>query len=204
MQIFDEKYIERDWAWLTARFGRLEILKPESTGPRFVLKTIRVTTGNAVLKIGVLDENSQPIGGIMAVNTYPTLQSPSVNTPDLTTADAAAQQWSKRGDANFTQPVTGVVGFGLGENSWIQNFAVGGPYHAWLFHTKYPSECLSWIGWIGGTDHIGPCDLTFQLELGEEELPIEQPDKLFDVLTRIAETQDAILARLNKRLKVGL
>lgn len=197
MEILDSNGTARDWAWLTGKYGRLEHRQGESY-PRYALVRVQETLGPANLKLRVLDENGRP-AGVLAILTYPSLAAPADDLPDITHGDPPKSQWATRGAAQFTDGLTGLTGFGLGANSWIKDLAAGGPYHAWLFHTAYASDCLSWIGWLGGTDHMGPCDLTFQLKLagedgGEEPEPEPGTPELLAPLGRIAAAGERMAA----------
>lgn len=183
MQIYDLNGTPRDWSWLREKYGRLEHLAVDPA-PAFRLVEIREGGGGAqaagveaaaLMKVRVLDAHGAPMQALV-IMTYPSLTAPSSALPDLMGADLAASQWSARGAAQFTDAASGVTGFGLGADSWIKDKAAGGPYHVWVFHPQYHSDCLSWIGWLGGTDHVGPTDLTFQLVLAGQPEPEPEPE----------------------------
>jgi len=168
--IWDASGTQRDWAWLHAKYGRLEHRRAAGY-PRFALVRIEETSGPPILKVKLVDTVGAPIGALVAL-TYPDLSAPASYLQDLTRGNPALSPWSTRGIVQFTDGATGVTGFGLGGDSWIRDFAAGGPYHVWPFHSEVYSDCLSWIGWLGGTDHAGPCALTFQLvPIAPEPLP---------------------------------
>lgn len=163
MRVYDFQDRERDWAYLTAQYGRLLHLQSQRASA-YALVQVNETQGPSNLKVRVVDDLGAP-AQVMVVLTWPTLAAPAGDLPDLTQGDQAADAWSRRGVAQFTDG-SGYTGFGLGTESWIKDLAAGGPYHVWIFHPTHGSDCLSCIGWLGGTDHRGPCSLTFKLRAG--------------------------------------
>lgn len=161
--IYDKSGNRRDWAWLTAKYGALDVLASKHPDrAHFDLAEIRETTGITNLFVQVLTEEGRPWDGILVVLTWPDIANPAADLPDLTRGDAAVDQWSPRGVAQFTAN-GGATGFGLGSQSWIKGSPATGPYNVWIFHKDLGSDAFVRFGWLGGTDHDGPCRLTFQL-----------------------------------------
>lgn len=50
-----------------------------------------------------------------------------------------------------------------------------GAYLAWIFDTTRGSDCITGLGWLGGTEHRGLLDLTFRLGAPEPE-PDPEPE----------------------------
>jgi hypothetical protein len=201
--IVDVHGTQRDWAWLTGKYGRLEHRRGAGY-PCFELVRIEETIGPASLKVKLIDASGAPVGALVAL-TYPDLRNPANFLQDLMQGDPAKSQWSSRGAVQFTDGMTGMTGFGLGGDSWIRDLVAGGPYHVWPYHTAIYADCLSWIGWLGGTDHAGPCSLVFQLVQGGTPDPDPDPDPeppsdfeahVIALLTRIATGIEHLSAHL--------
>jgi len=182
-RIYDVNGTERDWVWLTAKYGRLEHRRGAGF-PRFELARIEETIGPASLKVKLEAKDGSPIGALVAL-TYPDLGTPWDQLP-LITGDPPKSPWSKRAVLQFTDGSTGLTGFGLGGDSWIKDKAAGGPYHVWPYHTAFYADCLSWIGWLGGTDHAGPCSLVFQLTMSGGTIdPEPEPEPTGDLVASV-------------------
>ena len=193
-QVFDIKGIERDWAYLWGRYGRLE-LRPAGGRPSFELAQVRECAGPAVLRVRVLDAEGAPLAARVAL-TWPTVQTPAEDLPPVDGAVA----WASRAVTQVTDAASGETTFALGRDSWIKDLATGGPYHVWV-QWYGDSECLSWVGWLGGTDHQGPCDLTFRLAPAETlPEPEPEPDAVVDQLRTIAEDLERLAAGLRALL----
>jgi hypothetical protein len=167
--VIDSKGEEQSWSWLTEKYGKLDCL-PSYAPNYFELTKVVETEGNQVLKVHVKDMDGAPMS-VMVVLTYPSLGEPSTDLADLTVGDPAVNQWSLRGLAAFTDSSTGSYDFGLGADSYITDPAKGGPYNVWIYHNQYGSDCLSCIGWLPWSNHVGPCDLTFELSGSDYEDP---------------------------------
>jgi hypothetical protein len=192
-RVFDVDGSEKNWAWLTGTYGRIERLR--ATGfPRFELVRIERTIGPANLKVKVQDDKGAPMGVLVAM-TYPDPRNPWDQLP-LFTGDPAKSMWSNRGALQFTDGMTGLTGFGLGGDSWIKDPAAGGPYHAWVYHNGIYSDCISWIGWKLFTDHDGPCSVTFQLVTSGggpvDPPPVPGTGDLAEVVALLRETNALI------------
>jgi hypothetical protein len=201
-QVYDVNGTLRDWNWLIAKYGRIQ-WQQGLLYPCFKLIRIRETVGPASLKVTLLDANGNPMGALAAL-TYPDLVNPWSELPLITKGDLAKSMWSNRGVLQFADPNSGMTGFGLGSDSWIKDLAAGGPYHVWVFHTTAYSDCLSWLGWLGGTDHAGPMDVTFQWVNGTSEPepdpePGPDPEPTGDLLAEVKDMH-ATLKRLAAHL----
>lgn len=201
-QVYDVYGTLRDWNWLTTKYGRVE-WRQGLLYPCFKLVCVRETVGPSSLKVTLLDTNGNPMGGLVVL-TYPDLGNPASFLQDLTTGNLAKSQWSQRGVPQFANAESGMTGFGLGADSWIKDLKAGGPYHTWVFHTTAYSDCLSWLGWLGGTDHSGPMDVTFQWVNGApppepDPDPDPEPEPSGDVLTEL-RAMHATLKRLTAHL----
>jgi hypothetical protein len=73
-------------------------------------------------------------------------------------------KWQPRCAVQWTD-ANGVTGFGVGAGAYIRNIADGGPHAAWVLHHQFASDALLRVGMLGGTEHEGPFDLSFELQL---------------------------------------
>ena len=65
----------------------------------------------------------------------------------------------------------GLLGFGLGAGSHIRELLLGGPHTLWLVDQDLPSDGISGVGMLGGTNHHGPLTLTFRATKGTGPAP---------------------------------
>ncbi|QLQ05112.1 MAG: hypothetical protein HZY76_02710 [Anaerolineae bacterium] len=72
----------------------------------------------------------------------------------------------------------------------------GGPHTLWVVSPSLPSDGLTRVGWLGGTDHRGPCRLTFR------EVEESSPPAGDDVTARL-DAIHADLRRLMQHLGAG-
>ena len=99
----------------------------------------------------------------------------------------------------------GCTGFGLGGGSYISDPAAGGPYSVFVLSPSTFSDCLTGTGWLGGTNHLGPCRLTFRLApAGVTPDPDPEPggdDDLDSLVHRIAVADERIAIALERLVK---
>lgn len=158
MEVYDANGTPRDWAWLQAKYKCALTAAP--AGPAFRLVRIDETVGPAVFIVNVRD----------AANA------PQVNQP-------VAQWWNgAEGDERSTSLVGvglqsvyharaivertnsgGDIGFPYGAGGVIHE---NGPYEFWVLSPSLPSDAVTGLGWLGGTDHACPGRLTFRISEG--------------------------------------
>ena len=145
-RVIDLNGTERDLDWLADHYDGAAVLPArvgETDRQAWRLDAIFVTSGPAVFKA----ETRAP-GGIVSDQpvafTWPTLESPSGDLPLL---PAGRSNWAARAVAQRTDG-GGMTGFGLGSH-------YGPLYHAWVMSSA-PSDCLTNVGMVGGTNHEGP------------------------------------------------
>jgi len=190
MRIIDKNNAEQDWAYLTGKYGRLDLLQTNTVSERFVLVEIRETIGPAVCQVMVLGLNGEPLPGYQVAFAWP-------DAPvDLRPLDYVVK-WA---DRVVIQPVNtnGDTGFGLGSGSFIRDLASGGPHTAWVLSNRIPSEGLGRFGMLGGTDHEGPLRLTFRLVSGSTLPPEPEPDKLRTRVERLERWAERLSALWNE------
>jgi hypothetical protein len=68
----------------------------------------------------------------------------------------------------------GDIGFPYGAGGVIHE---SGPYEFWVLSPSFPSDAVTGLGWLGGTDHACPGRLTFQIV---DEIDVPDPDPVPD------------------------
>ena len=187
-KVYDFYGVERSWEWLRGKYGSVSYL---DAGPlrKFALVRLQETVGPAVLKARVLDEAGGPQFTQPVANHWPdpTLQ-------DLRESRSKSL-WYPRACVQDTDN-NGVTGFGLGSGSFIGDLETGGPHTVWVLSPSLPSDGVSGIGMLGGTNHGGPLDLVFQIipaDPGIRPDPPPEPDP--ELSTDVAALlQEVILA----------
>jgi hypothetical protein len=148
----------RDWTWLRAKYGNVSYL--EAAGyPKFQLIKVEEMEGPQTLIVNVEAENGSPHSGQPVALSWPSLVQPSQDLPAIPSGSKSC--YTSRGVIQRTE--NGCTGFGLGGGSYIHDPAIGGPYSVFVLSPSTFSDCLTGTGWLGGTNHMGPCRLTFRI-----------------------------------------
>ena len=180
----------RDWAWLRAKYGNVSYLEADGY-PKFQLIKVEEMEGPQTMLVSLQDENGAPHSGQPVVLSWPSLLQPSQELPYLPAGSKSC--YTLRGVVQRTE--NGCTGFGLGGGSYIHDPAAGGPYSVFVLSPSTFSDCLTGTGWLGGTNHMGPCRLTFRLALaGVAPEPEPEPGADGDVLVKL-DRMIAILER---------
>lgn len=198
--IFDQDDNQRDETWLREKFGNLKF-HDGGSGLKFKLMRVDITEGPALIKVRVLDKDGAPLSNQPVANRWP--------DPNLQSLQGGGLKslWFDRAKVQNTDN-DGFTGFGLGTGSYIKDFANGGPHTIWGLSPSLPSDGLEGIGMLGGTNHVGPLFLTFQIvdedtviepEVGNgsESGSTEGGEVSGDVMAKL----DAIQADLKKLMK---
>jgi hypothetical protein len=146
--------------WLREKYGNVQLLDA-GPGEKFRLMRIDETEGPAVIKVRVLDWEATPWRGQPVANHWPDPGLPDLRNAGLKTL------WRDRAENQNTDDA-GFTGFGIGIGSYIRDLQEGGPHVVWVLSPSLPSDGLSGVGMLGGTNHAGPLFLTFQIG---EDLP---------------------------------
>jgi hypothetical protein len=180
----------RDWAWLRAKYGNVSYL--EAAGyPKFQLSKVEEMEGPQTMMVSLEAENGTPHSGQPVVLSWPSLAQPSADIPAIPSGSKSC--YTSRGVIQKTE--NGCTGFGLGGGSYIHDPAVGGPYSVFVLSPSTFSDCLTGTGWLGGTNHMGPCRLTFRIvAAGVAPEPEPEPGADDDVLVKL-DRMMAILER---------
>ena len=183
-RVFDRNGNKRDWVWLRDEYGYVQY-HDAGTGDKFGLVEVRETTGNALLKVQVLNEDGDPHAGQPVANHWPDDSLPYLgDSGSLTLYHARAAHQDT--DSN------GFTGFGLGTGSYIKDLEVGGPHTVWVLSPTLPSDGISGLGMLGGTNHDGMLFLTFQIVSGDETEPPEPPEPETGQKQRVLEKVEAV------------
>ncbi len=151
--------VERDAVWLKEHYGALLVEGATAgDGKRFVLDTVRVTTGVTICLHEVRDVWGGPLADHATAFSWPD------GPVDLTTPEASVFQtrYRPRAAVQFTNQ-NGDTAYGIGMGSYITDLATGGPHACWVLHDAYPSDVLDRVGMLAGTNHEGALRLTFVL-----------------------------------------
>lgn len=165
--VFDKTGAKRDWAWLRANYGNVQFLDA-GAGAKFRLARVDETEGPALLKVRVLDRQGLPQPYQPVANHWPDPDLPDLGNAGLKTLWRDRAVYQPTDGAGFT-------GFGLGTGSYIGNLVEGGPHVVWVLSPTLPSDGVSGLGMLGGTNHAGPLFLTFQIG-NEQPEPNPQPE----------------------------
>lgn len=182
--VLDRNGFAKDWEWLRNIYGNVQYLDA-GTGSKFRLARVQEVTGNALLKVLVLNEDGRSHAGQPVANHWPDDSLPYLGDGGLKTLyhDRAVHQET---DGN------GFTGFGLGVGSYIGDLEVGGPHTLWVLSPTLPSDGISGLGMLGGTNHDGMLSLTFQIVGGDEPEPPEPPEPETGQKQRVLDAAEAI------------
>lgn len=138
----------------------------------FRLRKINIdNSGNTLIRIWVFDKRGMPAVGQPVTYSYPQLGGGYSGLPLITGVKDA---WTTRGVQNKNRcDGMGRVEFQIGSDSWIKDGA--GPYIGYVLSPTIGSDCLAYFGWLGGTNHVGPCELFFYEEDGSTPPPVDPP-----------------------------
>lgn len=154
-RVYDKNGTEKDMAWLWSKYGNVQFLDAGNVN-KFALVRIDETEGPALIKARVLNEASRAHPDQPVANSWPDDELPDLRGMPLQT------RWRDRAINQLSDSI-GFTGFGLGNGSYIRNLAEGGPHTIWVLSPTLPSDGLSGIGMLGGTNHEGPLSLVFQI-----------------------------------------
>jgi hypothetical protein len=196
-KVYDQEGNERDWHWLVANFGAIRVERtelPEGVSHHYRIVKLQDAEGPAVKIVHVQDQTGKPQEGVRVVRYWP-------DAPRLPEWSPPASRWQERGVYGDTN-VNGDIGFGMGRGDYYFP-PDGGASAVWIASSQGPSDYISGMGMLGGTNHRH-IDVTFELQ-GEEGQPPPTPtppptppppeppeegdnwDKLFSRLDRVIE-----------------
>jgi hypothetical protein len=151
----DGEGAERDWDWLMANFGaiNLEYAEPPAEGGSVYRVVQLQAVEEPAIQVGrVLDAEGQPLAGVRVVRFWP-------EAPPLPRWALPASRWRDRGVYGETND-QGEIGFGLGHGDDYRPPA-GGASALWVAEEAGPSDLVGGLGKIQGSPHRH-LDVVFQ------------------------------------------
>jgi hypothetical protein len=161
-QVLDRHGQTREWEWLVAGLGGLSVERAET--PAGVTRVYRLVSlqeveGPAALLVHVLGEDGQPLEGVRVARSW-------ADAPPLPAWPSPVSRWRERGVHGPTDG-NGNVAFGLGVADYYA-LPDGGPAAVWVADQAGPSDLLTGLGMLHGTNHRH-VDLCWQLQ------PVTEP-----------------------------
>lgn len=163
-KILDQQGQERDWDWLIANFGTVSLERtevPQGVNKAYRIVKLQVSEGPAVQIAIVADSAGTPLEGITVVRHWP-------GAPPLPGWSPPASAWQDKGVFGPTN-VRGEIGFGMGRGDYYFPPNLGASA-VWVADPAGPSDFISGLGMLGGTNHRH-LDVYFQLEQSQESPP---------------------------------
>jgi hypothetical protein len=161
IDVFDRTGQQRDLAWLETNY-KVKVLDA-GKGSKFKLVRVDETEGPAVFIVDVRNEEGKPDVNRPVGNHWPGVEQDD-NGKDLR-GGGLKSLWKDHAIIQRTSS-NGDTGFGFGSGDVMH--ADGGVHTLWVLSPSLPSDALSGVGWLGGTDHRGPNRLTFQIVQSDE------------------------------------
>lgn len=188
-RVYDVDGNEKNWAWLVAKYHCALLDAGEVA--KFKLVRIDEAKGPAVYTVQVRDVRGNPQPDQPVARWWPGVADADgvlklLDHPELKT---------RLRDYCIFQKTTsgGDTGFGYGSGSVIHDD--GGVDLLWVLSPSLPSDGLDKVGWLGGTDHLGPTKLTFQIIEPGSVTPDPEPGES-DITSDKAFVRELILARM--------
>lgn len=170
IQIFDRQGQERDWDWLVASYGAIRVKRaqvPEGVTKVYRIVKLQDVEGPAVQVVNVSDQENNPIQGTRVVRRWP-------DAPQLPAWPAPISMWYEQGVYGGTNE-NGDVGFGMGHGDYYF-VPEEGASCVWVAARKGPSDLISGLGMLGGTNHRH-LDVYYQLQDVKVRPPEKSPEK---------------------------
>ena len=167
-RVYDQQGQERNWQWLVANFGSVNLERAEvPQGPGKVFRVVKLQDreGPAVLVVHVTDQEGNPRDGVTVVRYWP-------DAPSLPDWPPPTSRWRTRGVFGGTNP-NGDIGYGMGTGDYYSP-PKGGASAVWVAEQAGPSDCVSGLGMLSGTNHRH-LEVHFQLQDVKGEPPPPTP-----------------------------
>lgn len=167
--VFDAAGTQRSWAWLQAKYKCGMTDAP--AGSAFRLVRVDETIGPAVFIVNVRDPDGLPQIVQPVAQWWPGAEADErskslvgVGLQSVYHPRAIVEGTNDNGDIGFPYGAGGVI-------------HESGPYEFWVLSPSFPSDAVTGLGWLGGTDHACPGRLTFQIV---DEIDVPDPDPVPD------------------------
>ena len=167
-KVYDQQGQEKDWDWLVANFGPIELERtgvPEGVNHVYRIVELHDREGPAVQIVHVADQEAGPIEGITVVRYWP-------GAPPLDPFPPPASTWRDRGVYGETN-INGEIGFGMGTGDYYFPPSIGASA-VWVADQLGPSDFIHGLGMLGATNHRH-LEVYYQLEDVDEPTPPAPP-----------------------------
>lgn len=152
--VYDQNGNEQSWGWLVTNFGPVAVERSAAAGGQvFRIVELRDSEGPAVLNVTVRGADSQPLAGVNVARYWP-------DAPQLPDWPPPISRWQPRGVFGETKP-DGTIGFGIGRGDYYWP-PKGGVSAVWVADARGPSDMMTGLGMLGGTNHRH-VDVVYQL-----------------------------------------
>jgi len=172
-QVYDVRGVQYSWGWLQEKYKCGMTAAP--TGAAFRLVRIDEAEGPAVFIVNVRDQRGAPIRMQPVAQWWPGAEADEQAQPlvgvglqSVYHARAIVEHTNAGGDSGFPY---GVIHASV-------------PYEFWVLSPFYASDALVGAGWLGGTNHVCPGRLTFQIV--EPGAPPPEPEPTGDLAEALA------------------
>jgi hypothetical protein len=191
-KIVDQQNQEKDWNWLVANFGPIKLERATATaGNVYRVVKFQDAEGAAVQVVNVINQDRKPVADIRVVRYWP-------DAPTLPAWPPPISTWHNRGVYGNTN-INGDIGYGMGHGDYFFPPASGASA-VWVADQAGPSDLVSGLGMLGGTEHRH-LDVYYQLVPAGPpvEPPVEPPDgPSGDQFQQIMNKLDHIIDLLEK------
>jgi hypothetical protein len=138
--ILDKDGVAKDWDWLVATFGAVEIVRA-APGPAYRVCTLQEEHVQVTIKVRAA-ESETPLSGITVIRYW----------PDAPFLPPEMVDWHDRG-VHVPTNEAGLVEFamGMGDKYFPPS---AGASDIWVSDSAYPSDLMKGLGMLDGTDHI--------------------------------------------------
>ena len=161
MRIYDKFGVERDWAWVQARYGPVTIEDPSPPPARAYYEVVQLLEieGMMAFQCSLVDEHGAPVAGQRVVYSWPG----ALPVP--------GSGWDEKGLVEVTNAL-GVAEHGAGQGEGYAPPAKGPA--SWYVYGPGASQRISGMGWLAFTNH-DHLQVTMRLRAPEPE-PEPEPE----------------------------
>lgn len=188
VKVFDKTGVQRDWAWLQAKYGNVRLYDGShgDSNEYYRLTELREKEGPATCVVSVFDEAGKPIKRAVAQGWRDGPQLPD----DMDPAGGLPAGYPNRGHAAFPNG-NGDAGFGWGQGEYYDPTKAEGAHYYWV--CTFASDVVTGLGMLPLTEHLH-LDPRFQRSTPDAIDPTPDPPSN-TALDRIAAALESIAAR---------
>ena len=169
--VYDQTGEQKSAEWLYQNFDGFEVLRTTVENSKsFRVVAVYVTEGPATFVAEVRAQNGSGQPNQPIAFSYPTLEHPDPNLTSISQYNVP-QLWTTRVVTPQRTNGEGITGFGLGSS-------YGPFYSSFVLSPTLPSDCVTKAGMKGGTNHVGPLHVVWQITetVVNEFLPWDEPE----------------------------